>query len=157
MNLLHTANPGLVVSHLAMQSEKPPFDDIRVRQALSEAIRREAIAELGNQSGAVGTGNYPVGPWAMPREMRAHLIGYGADMAKRMAHAKALLAAYEHDKGKIDWSKIKIQCSTNIPVTCENAQIIQQLLKKINLTLELEPLLVTQHRGNEVSGDYLLS
>jgi len=78
-------------------------------------------------------------------------------MAKRMAHAKELLAAYEQEKGKIDWGKIKIQCSTNIPVTCENAQIIQQLLKKINLTIALEPLLVTQHRGNEVSGDYLLS
>src|SRR5712691_6366691 len=98
-NLLHTANPGLVVSHLAMQSEKPPFDDVRVRQALSGAIRREAIAELGNQSGAVGTGDYPLGPWAMPSEMRSHLIGYGPDMAKRIAHAKELLASYEQDKG----------------------------------------------------------
>jgi len=156
-NLIHTANPGLVVSHLAMQSEKPPFDDLRVRQALSEAIRREAIAELGNQSGAVGTGNYPLGPWAMPREMRAHLIGYGADMAKRLAHAKALLAAYEHDKGKIDWSKLKLQCSTNIKFSCENAQVVQQLLKKINVPIELEPMLVAQHRGNEVSGNFVLS
>jgi peptide/nickel transport system substrate-binding protein len=156
-NIIHTANPGLVVSHLAMQSEKPPFDDVRVRQALSEAIRREAIAELGNQSGAVGTGNYPVGPWAMPREMRAQLIGYGPDMAKRIAHAKALLAAYEKEKGKIDWSKIKIQCSSNIKFSCENAQVVQQLLRKINVNIELEPMLVAQHRGNEVSGNFLLS
>jgi hypothetical protein len=60
----------------------------------------------------------------MLKEMRQQLIGYGSDMAKWMAHAKALLAAYEHEKGKIDWSKIQIQGSTNIPVTCENAQII---------------------------------
>src|SRR5467141_303116 len=70
-NLIHTANPGLVVSHLTLQSEKPPLDDLRVRQALNEAVRREAISELGNQAGAAGTGLYPLGPWAMPREIRA--------------------------------------------------------------------------------------
>jgi peptide/nickel transport system substrate-binding protein len=156
-NLIHAANPGLLVSHLAMQSEKAPFDDVRVRQALSEAVRREAIAELGNQSGAVGTGVYPLGPWAMPKEMREPLIGYGPDMGKRIAHAKELLASYEQEKGKIDWSKIKIQCSTNIKFSCENAQVVQQLLKKINVNIELEPMLVAQHRGNEVSGNFLLS
>ncbi len=156
-NLVHARTPSLAIAHFSMQTEKPPFDDLRVRQALSEAIRREALAELGKQTGVVGTGNYPLGPWAMPNEMRQQLIGYGADMAKRIAHAKELLASYEKDKGKIDWSKIKLQCSTNIPVTCENAQILQQLLKKINVNVELEPMLVTQHRGNEVSGDYFLS
>jgi len=140
-----------------MQTEKPPFDDLRVRQALSEAIRRESIAELGNQAGAIGTGVYPLGPWAMPVEMRQQLIGYGPDMAKRIAHAKELLATYEKEKGKIDWSKIKIQCSTNIKFSCENAQVVQQLLKKINVNIELEPMLVAQNRGNEVSGNYILS
>jgi hypothetical protein len=43
-------------------------------------------------------------------------------MAKRIAHAKELLASYEKDRGKIDWSKLKIQCSTNIKFSCENAQ-----------------------------------
>ncbi len=158
-------NPHLVLSnaaaisiaHLTMQTEKAPFDDVRVRQAISEAMRREALAELGKQTGLVGTGTYPAGPWAMPREMREQLIGYGSDMPKRIAHAKELLAAYEKEKGKIDWSKIKIQCSTNLPVTCENAQIIQQLLKKIGVNVDLDPMLLAQHRGNEVSGDYLLS
>src|SRR6266446_6406050 len=93
----------------------------------------------------------------MPTERRAHLIGYGPDMAKRLAHAQELLAAYEKDKGKIDWSKIKLQCASNVKLTCENAQIVQQLLKKINVHIELDPMLVPQMRGNEVSGNYLLS
>jgi peptide/nickel transport system substrate-binding protein len=156
-NLVHASAPSLIIAHVSMQTEKPPFDDLRVRQALSEAIRREAIAELGNQAGAVGTGLYPLGPWAMPKEMRQQLIGYGPDMAKRLTHAKALLTAYEKEKGKIDWSKIKIQCSTNIKFSCENAQVVQQLLKKIQVNIELEPMLVAQHRGNEVSGNYILS
>jgi len=156
-NLIHSANPGLVVSHLTLQSEKPPFDDLRVRQALSEAVRREAISELGNQAGAAGTGVYPLGAWAMPREMRGQLIGYGPDIAQRISHAKELLAAYEKEKGKIDWSKIKLQCATTIKFSCENAQVVQQLLKKINVNIGLEPLLFSQLRANEVSGNYWLS
>ena len=156
-NIVRSSNSVLGVSHLTLQSEKPPFDDLRVRQALSEAIRRETVSELGTTPGVVGTASYPLGPWAMPREMRAQLIGYGPDMAKRIAHAKELLAAYEKDKGKIDWSKIKIQCATNIKFSCEHAQIVQQLIKKINVTIELEPMLFAQLRANEVSGNYLLS
>ncbi len=156
-NIVRSSNSVLGVSHLTLQSEKPPFDDLRVRQALSEAIRRETVSELGTTSGVVGTASYPLGPWAMPVEMRAHLIGYGPDMAKRIAHAKELLAAYEKDKGKIDWSKSKIQCATNIKFSCEHAQIVQQLIKKINVNIELEPMLFAQLRANEVSGNYLLS
>src|SRR5438552_2748752 len=74
-----------------MHTGKAPFDDIRVRQAFSEALRREALTEFGKQTGLVGTGNYPAGPWAMPQPMREQLVGYGPDMAKRTAHAKALL------------------------------------------------------------------
>ena len=156
-HIIHSANPGLVVSHLTLQTEKPPLNDLRVRQAISEAVKREALGELGNQSGAVGTGNYPLGLWPMPKEMRQQLIGYGPDMAKRIAHAKELLAAYEKEKGKIDWSKIKLQCATTIKFSCENSQVVQQLLKKININIELEPMLFSQLRANEVSGNYWLS
>src|SRR6516162_2880828 len=155
--LVRSAGSVVVVEHLTLQTEKPPFDDLRVRQALSEALQREAFVEWGTQSGAVGTGNYPFGPWGMPKEMRNQLIGYGPDMAQRLAHAKELLASYEQEKGKIDWKKIKAQCATNVKFTCENGQIMQQLLKKINVNVDLEPMLVSQLRGNEVSGNYLMS
>src|SRR6516162_1770095 len=141
--LVRSAGSVLVVEHLTLQTEKPPFDDLRVRQAISEALQREAFAELGTQSGAVGTGNYPFGPWGMPKEMRNQLIGYGPDMTKRIAHAKDLLASYEKDKGKIDWSKIKAQCATNIKLSCENGQVMQQLLKKINVNIALDPMLLS--------------
>jgi peptide/nickel transport system substrate-binding protein len=156
-HLVRSSSPILGVQHLTLQSEKPPFDDVRVRQALSEALRREAFGELGTQSGAVGTGNYPFGPWGMPPERRHQLIGYGPDMAKRITHAKELLASYEKEKGKIDWSKLKAQCGTNLKFSCENGQIMQQLLKKINVHVDLEPMLLSQLRGNEVSGNYVMS
>src|SRR5713101_5917513 len=156
-HLVRSSGSVVVVEHLTLQTEKPPFDDLRVRQALSEALQREAFSEWGTQSGAVGTGNYPFGPWGMPKEMRNQLIGYGPDMAKRISHAKALLASYEKDKGKIDWKKLKAQCASNIQLSCENGQVMQQLLKKINVHVDLEPMLLSQLRANEISGNYLMS
>jgi peptide/nickel transport system substrate-binding protein len=100
---------------------------------------------------------YPLGRWPMPKAMRDQLIGYGPDMNKRVAQAKELLAAYEKEKGKIDWSKLKLQCATNIKFSCENSQVVQQLLKKINVNIELEPMLFPQLRANEVSGNYSMS
>ncbi len=99
-HLVRSSGSVVVVEHLTLQTEKPPFDDLRVRQAISEALQRDAFGELGTQSGAVGTGTYPFGPWGMPKEMRAQLIGYGPDMAKRIAHAKALLASYELEEAE---------------------------------------------------------
>ncbi len=155
--LVRSSSPMVLVYHLTLQTEKPPFDDLRVRQALSEALQREAFDTLGTQSGAVGTGNYPFGPWGMPTERRHQLIGYGPDMAKRIAHAKTLLASYEKEKGKIDWSKLKVQCASNIKFSCENGQILQQLLKKINVHIELQPMILSQLRANEISGNYFMS
>jgi hypothetical protein len=89
--------------------------------------------------------------------LQEQLIGYDPDMAKRITHAKELLASYERENGKIDWSKLKLQCATNTKFSCENSQVVQQLLKKINVNIELEPMLFAQLRANEVSSNYALS
>ena len=149
--------PTITVSHFVMNGTKPPFDDLRVRQAISEAIHRESIADLGPQAGTVGTGNFPLGPWALPKEMQESLIGYGPDMDVRIANAKSLLESYEGENGEINWDNITIQCSSNITWACPNAEVVQQLLKRIDVDVELQPLDVTAHRGNEVSGDYHMS
>ncbi len=69
-NLIRSSSPLLGIQHLTLQTEKPPFDDLRVRQAISEALKRDSFGELGTQAGVVGTGNFPLGPWAMPKERR---------------------------------------------------------------------------------------
>src|SRR5437870_11438408 len=38
-NIVRSSSPILGAQHLTMQTEKPPFDDLRVRQAISEALR----------------------------------------------------------------------------------------------------------------------
>ncbi len=155
--IVFTPVPTITVSHFVMNGTRAPFDDLRVRQAISEAIKRESIGDLGPQAGTVGTGNFPLGPWALPQDVQESLIGYGPDMDARIANANSLLAAYESENGEIDWNNITIQCSSNITWSCPNAEVVQQLLKRIDVEVSLEPLDVTAHRGNEVSGDYLMS
>ena len=155
--LIFSPVPTITISHLSMNSTKAPFDDLRVRQAVNEAIRRESIGELGPQAGTPGTGNFPLGPWALPKEVQESLPGYGPDMEVRIANAKALLESYESEIGEIDWGSMSLQCSSNITWSCPNAEVVQQLLKRIDIEIELEPLDVTAHRGNEVSGDYFMS
>ncbi|MBI4186787.1 MAG: peptide ABC transporter substrate-binding protein [Chloroflexi bacterium] len=41
---LHTATPGFQTSYLGMNVSRPPFDDIKVRQALSYAINKDVVA-----------------------------------------------------------------------------------------------------------------
>ena len=147
----------LTESHLALMTEREPFDDIRVRQAISEAIDRAGISELAGQKGTIGTGNFPLGPWALPAERQAALIGYGPDMEARRENARRLLAEYEAEKGEIDWSTMKLQCSTNIAFSIEYCQIIQPMLKEVGIDIELDPADVSQTRGNEVSGNFDLS
>ena len=156
-DLVYSPIATIAVSHFVVNSTRPPFDDIRVRQALSEAIRRESFDELSPQGGTPGTGNFPLGPWALPKEVQESLPGYGPDMDARIANAEALLADYESEHGPIDWDSMTIQCSSNLTWSCPNGEVAQQHLKRIGITSGLEPLDVTAHRGNEVSGDYFMS
>src|SRR5262249_44614340 len=112
-HLVRSAHPALLLFAISLQTERPPFDDLRVRQALSEAIRREAIDELASLSGGGGTANNRLGFWAMPRKMRRQPTGYAPDMAKGTANAKKLQAAYKKNKAKLTGAR----SSSSVPPT----------------------------------------
>jgi ABC-type transport system substrate-binding protein len=42
-HLVRSSSPMVLIQHLTLQTEKPPFDDLRVRQAISEALQRDAF------------------------------------------------------------------------------------------------------------------
>jgi peptide/nickel transport system substrate-binding protein len=139
-NIIHESFPTLLYNHFFMNTTRAPLDDVRVRQAISEALDRSAFTteRFGNQKGVVGTAVFPQGEWAMPKEMRDQLIGYGPDMEKRRANAKQLLASYEAEMGEIDWSKVPYLAFTQ-HISIENAQIAQALLKEIDVDLQIDP------------------
>ena len=84
--------PGLNVAYVAMQCEKPPFDDVRVRRAVNHAVNREGIIHaLYRGLGSVAAGPLPPTIWGF----NSQLTPYPYDPAR----ARELLAEAGHPNG----------------------------------------------------------
>jgi ABC-type transport system substrate-binding protein len=85
------------ITTIAMRTDKPPFNDVRVRRAISQAIDRQAIIEAvylrGEPSPAVPRG---LAPWSLPIDQ----LGAGAQYYQyNPTEAKCLLAAAGYSRG----------------------------------------------------------
>jgi len=79
---------------LSINNQKPPFDDVRVRRALTLALDRWGgsdslmrISQLGEVGGMVRPGS----EWSATRQEMEQWPGYGRDMAANRAEARRLL------------------------------------------------------------------
>jgi peptide/nickel transport system substrate-binding protein len=87
-------SPWNCVLLVAMNHEKKPFDDKRVRRALSLALDRyqgsQALSKIAIVKEVAGV-QVPGTPYATPAAELEKLAGYGRDIAKNRAEAKRLL------------------------------------------------------------------
>ena len=156
-DLDRTVTVGLIHAYFIMNTTRAPFDDLRVRQALSEAIDRAEVTEFSSVDGTPGLHMKPGSFWELPQDEVSSLVGYGTDMNARIANAKSLLAAYEAENGAIDWSGHKIWAVSNLPWTIEAAEVIQQQFKAIDVDVEIQLGPGAQVRPAEIAGDFSLS
>jgi peptide/nickel transport system substrate-binding protein len=94
--------------NIVLHNKKPPFDNVKVRQAINYALDRDAFlkTQLG---GAVAGGMVPpppYNPWGLPAAELRKLPGFGG--AKDKAHARALLK----EAGYSESNPLKLQVST---------------------------------------------
>ncbi len=111
---------------LVMRADTPPFDDVRVRQALRLAADRQAMIDLvlsGEGTLACDTPVAPTDAYRLNRECPQDIAG-----------AKALLA----EAGYADGLEVTLYTSTNAPPWVPLAEVYQQQAAAAGITVKLE-------------------
>jgi peptide/nickel transport system substrate-binding protein len=152
--ILTTAVGTSVVDHLLFNASKPPFDNPRVREAVSRAIDRRAYIDAVYQGSATPGGPMaprPYGEWSLlDRDLRA-LPGYGAP-AEEKARARALLAG-----AGFSASSMRAELVTrNLPGFQEMAAFLAAELKRVGIDVTVRPIDSAQWEPIKVRGEFQL-
>ncbi|MBI2912482.1 MAG: ABC transporter substrate-binding protein [Chloroflexi bacterium] len=128
--LVVNKNPSLFypVIHLKM---KPPFDDIRVREALDLALDRDEIISVlqngeGNYNGPIQWGQTK---WALPQDELRSFFTYNPDKAK------AILAEAGYPDGIS--AKMKLIKLTGPAIVSDTAVLIKDQLRRAGINIDL--------------------
>jgi peptide/nickel transport system substrate-binding protein len=139
-------NPGLARSALIPNGTRPPFNDVRMREALSAAIDRDEYNTIRAEGkGYIGSYTNPQGAWALPKTELAKFSGYGgkADIQK----AKQLMAA----AGYADGYKGRMPVRQDFE---ENAVANQAMLKKAGFDFTLDVQKSAVFTQTATAGDF---
>lgn len=139
-SVLETASSSL--TYLGFNTEKEPFNDPKVRQAISKAIDRPTLIE-GIYEGFGIPAISPLAPG---------IFGYTEDvtsMAYNMDEAKALL----EEAGYADGFKTTIWTNDN-PARQQVAIVLQENLKKLNIEAEIEVMEFGSYLEKTAAGEH---
>jgi len=110
-------------------SEKSPFHDRRVRQAMNLSLDREAIAQIA--FGGTVSVDYPV-PAAFQKQACRELPTYALPRAERLERARALLKEAGNTAPKIG-----IIATPANPMNPRIAQVVQQSMQEAGFQVEI--------------------
>ncbi len=144
INLL--SQEGLNVGYLGFNTEKKPFDDVRVRRALSMAINKQAILDVVFKgSGTAAKNPIPPTMWSYNDDV----VDYPYDPTK----AKELLAAAGVKNLKTDIWAMPVQRPYN-PNARRMAELIQADWAKIGVTAEIKSFEWGEYRKRIRAGEH---
>ena len=158
---LKKALPQLVVTpvsenvnnNVIMNVKKPPFDNPKVRLAVSHAIDRRALIEAVHQGGAfVGASlpTKPYGVWGLLEKDLAAVSGYGKP-ADEKATARKLLA----EVGFGPQNPLRAEMSTRaIPIYVDMASFLINELKQVGIEATLKQIESAQWHAMATRGEY---
>lgn len=142
-NLVLNRVPGLAYNVLQLNPSRPPMDNLKVRQAMSCAIDRQAIidAALAGE-GAV------TGPLTMP--------AFAQDPASLFCYEQDLdMARQLMEEAGVDGFSARVIAATGEPpVAASEAQVLQAQLAEIGITLEIEMMELNVYVDTWLKGDF---
>jgi peptide/nickel transport system substrate-binding protein len=132
--------PTPVAINLLVNRDNPPFNDADIRRAMQLTIDRKAFLDiLAEGKGEIGGAMLPppAGLWGLPPEILQTLPGYGPDVEKSRAEARALMEKHGYGSGH----RLAVKVSTrNIAQYRDPAVILIDQLKQIYIDGELDPV-----------------
>ena len=161
---LKTAVPKLVITpysvnvndNMVMNIRKPPFDNPKVRLAVSHGIDRRALVQAVHQGGAVVGASLapkPYGGWGLLEPDLVTLPGYGKP-ADEKAKARKLLG----EAGFSPQSPLRVEMVTrNIAVYVTMASFVVNELKQIGIEATLKQIETAQWHPMGTRGDFQIA
>jgi peptide/nickel transport system substrate-binding protein len=151
--LVVTPVAASVTDNIVMNEKKPPFDNVKVRLAVSYAIDRRGLIKGVHQDGAVPAVAMmprPYGVWGVLDRDLVTLPGYGkpADMKEK---ARKLLAEAGYGPGK----PLRVEMVTRaIAVYVDMASFVMNELKQVGIEATLKQVETAQWHPMATRGDY---
>ena len=147
-------HPQYVSRNLIVNEKAPPFDNPKIRRAMALVIDRQAFIDIlteGKGSKGVAMLPPPEGQWGMPKDMMEQLAGYGPDVAKNQAEAKAIMTELGYSADK----PLRVKVSTrDIAIYRDPAVILIDQLKRIFIEGELEVVDTSQWHAKVARKEY---
>ena len=144
----HAYHNTLAPFGLALAQDRPPYNDVRVRRAISMAIdRQKQVDTVYEGHGILGWGV----PWIYVQETRPTAKDLGPYWQYRPADAKKLMAEAGHAKG----FEATLFYYEYFPQMSSQVQLVQQDLKKnLNIDIKIQKLDYTTYYGRYVEGKW---
>jgi len=146
--VVQAQTPALTPFGLALAQDRPPFNDVRVRRALSMAIDRQRMVDTVFEGHGLLTAGVP---WIYYQDAKPTAKDLGPWFQYRPAEAKKLLGEAGHPNG----FETTLFYYEYWPQMSSQVQLVQQELKKnLNVNMKISKLDYTTYYGRYVEGKW---
>jgi peptide/nickel transport system substrate-binding protein len=146
--VVQALTPPITPFGLALAQDRAPFNDVRVRRALSMAIDRQSQLDTVYEGHGLVTAGVP---WIYYQDAKPTAKDLGPWWQHRPADAKKLLAEAGHPNG----FETTLFYYEYFPQMTSQVQLVQQDLKKhLNINIKISKLDYTSYYGRYVEGKW---